>query len=171
LDKGTTFYILFPACAADKPKTFAEPQQEQFPPGKETILFVDDEKSILETCRETLSSYGYKVITAENGEQAVEIYRAQQENIHLIILDLIMPGKGGKKSLHDLLAINPQAKVLMTSGYCSSQQIEELSKIGAAGFINKPYRPQELLISIRQIIDSIPQLDNGRVPLHSNNGV
>jgi DNA-binding NarL/FixJ family response regulator len=69
-------------------------------------------------------------------------------------MDLIMPGKGGKKCLIDLLTINNNAKVLMTSGYSSSQQTEDLTKAGASGFINKPYKPDELLLSIRRIIDS-----------------
>jgi len=108
----------------------------------------------LDTCKDTLSLYGYKILTAESGEEAIEIYRAQQEKIQLVSLDLIMPGRGGKKCLGDLVSINPQVKVLMTSGYSSSQQIEELINIGAAGFISKPYRSEDLLFTIRKIIDT-----------------
>ena len=79
---------------------------------------------------------------------------SQKDNIQLIVMDLIMPGKGGKKCLIDLLAINNNAKVLMTSGYSTSLQTEELTKAGAAGFINKPYKPNELLLSIRRILDN-----------------
>jgi PAS domain S-box-containing protein len=153
-DKGTTFKIVFPASTSAKPIQKIEEQLQQSLYGTETILYVDDEKSILETAKETLSFYGYKVTTAMSGEQALEIYGDQRENIQLIILDLIMPGKGGKKCLIDLLTINNNAKVLMTSGYSSSQQTEDLTKAGAAGFINKPYKPDELLLSIRRILDS-----------------
>ena len=154
LEKGTTFNILFPALTnARIRKDIKTPQLQQIQTGTETILLVDDEKSILDTCQETLSFYGYKVLTAESGEQAGEVYQAQQENIQLVVLDLNMPGKGGKKCLSDLIAINPQAKVLITSGYSSSQQVEELIKIGAAGFISKPYRHEDLLSNIRKIID------------------
>lgn len=155
LNKGTTFHILFPVSKADRKPIIIEPQPKQSPTGTETILLVDDEKSILETGRDTLSLYGYKLLTAENGEQATEIYLANQKNINLVILDLIMPRKGGRKYLIDLMAINPRVKVLMTSGYASSQQVEELLSIGAAGFINKPYRTEDLLTSIRKIIDNI----------------
>jgi len=152
--KGTTFHILFPALTNVRLQEAAESSHpRQLPRGTETILLVDDEKSILETGRDTLSLYGYKILSAENGEQALEIYQSQKEEIHLIILDLIMPGKGGKKCLNDLLAINPLAKVLMTSGYSTPQQIEGLIKEGAAGFINKPYRADDLLSNIRKIID------------------
>lgn len=157
LRKGTTFTILMPAGAGIRPQKVIEPPQpKQIPTGTETILLVDDEKSILETVRDTLISYGYKILTAENGEQAVEIYQGQLENIHLVILDLIMPGRGGKKCLDDLIAMNPQVKVLMTSGYSSSHKVEELIQSGAAGFISKPYRPEDLLFHIRKIIDAVP---------------
>jgi two-component system, cell cycle sensor histidine kinase and response regulator CckA len=69
-----------------------------------------------------------------------------------------MPGKGGKKCLRELIAINPEVKVLMTSGYSSSQQIEELIQAGAAGFISKPYRPEDFLSHIRRIIDDVPAI-------------
>lgn len=153
-DKGTTFKIVFPASTSGMPIQKIEEKLQQSPYGTETILFVDDEQSLLETGKETLSSYGYEVVTAENGEQALEVYNAQKDKISLVILDLIMPGKGGKQCLIDLLKINNNTKVLMTSGYSSSQQTEDLTKAGAAGFINKPYKPDELLLSIRRILDS-----------------
>ncbi len=154
LENGTTFHILFPALNNARTQEVIEPPQpRKIPLGTETILLVDDEKSILDTGRDTLSLYGYKILTAENGEQTIEIYQSQMENIQLVILDLIMPGQGGKKCLSDLIAINPKVKVLMTSGYSSSQKIEELIQSGAAGFISKPYRPDDLLFTIRNIID------------------
>jgi PAS domain S-box-containing protein len=171
LDKGTKFRILFPSSTASKPAKAAGLQTKTFPTGTETILLVDDEKSILEIGSETLNFYGYKILTAETGEQAIDIYQSKKGKIKLVILDLIMPGKGGKKCLSDLLTIDLHAKVLMTSGYSSSQQIEELTKIGAAGFINKPYGTKELLVKIREIIDTPPQPANGRTPLQTSKGV
>ena len=155
--KGTIFTILLPALTSVvPPKLIAEPKTKQNNiVGTETILLVDDEESILDTTKDTLELYGYKTITAENGDQALEIYQTQHETIQLVILDLIMPGSGGKKCLMDLVAVNPAVKVLMTSGYSSSQQIEELIKIGAAGFISKPYRPEDLLYNIRKIVDDL----------------
>ena len=152
-NKGTTFKILFPATTSEKLQQKVLEKRVRIPRGKEKLLVVDDEKSILETVKETLSSYGYKIITAESAEQALEVYTAQKNKIKLVLLDLNMPGRGGKKCLIDLLAINDRAKVLMTSGYSTSQQIEDLTKAGAAGFINKPYRPEDLLLSVRKILD------------------
>jgi PAS domain S-box-containing protein len=156
LNRGTTFTLLFPASLEAKEQRAAKPPQPKPTSNNtETILLVDDEKSILETGRDILISYGYKVMTAENADQAIEIYQAHQEKIHLVISDLSMPGKGGKQCLSDLIAINPRIKVLMTSGYCSPRQVEELITLGAAGFINKPYRSEDLLTSIRKIIDDV----------------
>ncbi len=153
-DKGTTFKILFPAKISETLQKKVREKTVKFPHGKETLLVVDDEKNILETVKETFGSYGYKVMTAENAEQALEVYIAQKDKIKLVLLDLNMPGMGGKKCLIDLLAINEKAKVLMTSGYSTSQQIEDLTKAGAAGFINKPYRPEDLLLNVRKILDA-----------------
>lgn len=171
LAKGTTFRIMFPSSTAARPPKAAEYQPKTFPTGTETLLLVDDENSILETGRDTLSSYGYKILTAETGEQAIDIYQAKKGKFKLVILDLNMPGKGGKKCLSDLMTINPHAKILMTSGYSTPQQVEELTNMGAAGFINKPYRPEDLLIKIREIIDNPYQPTNGRTPLQRSKGV
>jgi DNA-binding NtrC family response regulator len=116
-------------------------------------MLVDDEISILETVREAIMLFGYRVVTARNGEEALEIYARQKDEIELIVLDLIMPGGGGKKCLRGLRKINPEVKVLMTSGYVSAGQAKELVEDGAAGFLHKPYRPEDLLLNIRHILD------------------
>jgi PAS domain S-box-containing protein len=170
-DKGTTFHIILPASIAgvepQKVKELTKPNTY----GTEMILLVDDEKSILETVRDTLNLFGYRVETAENGEQALEAYSRLKDEIDLVILDLIMPGCGGKKCLDDLREINHNVKVLMTSGYSNKQQTEDLTLAGAAGFIHKPYRPEDLLSTIREIIDARNHSDDDRIPLHNNKGV
>ena len=153
LNEGTTFTIILPTTTSQiMPQKIAE-EHLKIPRGKEKLLVVDDESGILETVKETLSSYGYKVLTAESAEQALEVYSSQKNKIKLVLLDLNMPGRGGKKCLSDLLTINDHAKVIMTSGYSTSQQIEDLIQAGAAGFLSKPYRPEDLLLSIRKILD------------------
>lgn len=95
-DEGTTFKILFPATTSEKLQQKVQGKTVKIPRGKEKLLVVDDEKSILETVKETLSSYGYKVMTAESAEQALEVYTAQKDKIKLVLLDLNMPGGGEK---------------------------------------------------------------------------
>ena len=150
---GTTFRIVLPALAAAF-EAGAEPAAlDRIITGTETLMLVDDEISILETVREAIMLFGYRVVTARNGEEALEIYAEQKDEIELIVLDLIMPGGGGKKCLRGLRKINPEVKVLMTSGYVSADQAKELVEDGAAGFLHKPYRPEDLLLNIRHILD------------------
>ena len=152
-DHGTTFHIILPASSAENEPVEELEQPKQNTYGTEKFLLVDDEKSILETVKDTLMLFGYRVETAGSGEEALDIYTRHKDEIDLVILDLIMPGGGGKKCLQDLRQVNPNVKVLMTSGYSSSRQTDELTLAGASGFIHKPYRPEDLLLNIRQILD------------------
>lgn len=153
---GTTFHILLPASATAFAPLEEPAAQNEIIHGTEKLLVVDDEISILETVKDTIMFFGYHVETAQSGEEALKIYTKQKDEIDLVVLDLIMPGAGGKKCLHAILEINPEAKVLMTSGYVSASQAEELSQAGAAGFIHKPYRPEDLLLNIRRLFDGQP---------------
>ncbi len=169
--KGTSFIILLPAASSEQEKQPISTQAELLIGGRETILLVDDEKSILEIGKDYLERYGYKVMTAGNGEEAVDIYQRLGDKINLVILDLIMPGRGGKKCLLDLLKINPGIKVLMASGFANAAQEEELIKAGAAAFLHKPYQPDDFIIAIRNIMDGKSQSASGVTPLQIINGV
>ncbi len=152
-DTGTTFEILLPATEEYTSEETAQEQPHKIKRGKERLLIVDDESYVLESVKESLSSYGYKVMTAESTDQALSLYSANREKINLVLLDLNMPGHGGKKCLTDLLSISKTAKILMTSGYSTAQQIDDLLQAGESGFIVKPYRTEELVSSIRNILD------------------
>jgi DNA-binding NtrC family response regulator len=119
----------------------------------ETILVVDDDRFLLNLCEEALCGYGYKVLPAESGESALEIYRRERENIALVVLDLGMPGMGGEKCLQELCALNRHAKVIIASGY-SAQMVGEFPDIPVAPlFLSKPYRLGELLGTVRKMLD------------------
>ncbi|HDQ04606.1 MAG TPA: hybrid sensor histidine kinase/response regulator [Deltaproteobacteria bacterium] len=153
-DMGTTFEILIPSSTHVAEDAQQVEKKTKIRRGREKLLIVDDESYILETVKETLGSYGYKVLTAETTEKALDIYSSQKEKIKLVLLDLNMPGRGGKKTLADLLKINNQAKVLMTSGFSSPDQVDDLINSGAAGFLSKPYNPEELLANVRNLLDT-----------------
>ena len=87
----------------------------------------------------TLTRFGYTVLTAADGDIAVERYGREQERIDLVILDLVMPRMGGKKCLEALIRINPAVKVIIASGYSESEHRADLIKSGAKGFVGKPY--------------------------------
>jgi len=151
---GTTFKIYFPVIK--KEIEISEPREEQFPikGGNETILLVDDEKAIRELGKVTLAKFGYTVLMASDGETALEIYRENQKEISLVILDIIMPGIGGKKCLEELLKINPELRVIISSGYTMDGPSKEVLKVGAKGFISKPYNISQILKAVREVLDN-----------------
>ena len=153
-DQGTTFRVYLPEAeeAAEK----ADKKEEKFPlvGGSGTILFVDDEETIRQIGHEMLSRFGFTVITAEDGEKALEIYRDRQDEIDLIILDLIMPGMGGGETYDRMKEMNPQVRVLLSTGYSIDGQAGKIMERGCNGFIQKPFRKLALSEKIRSILSS-----------------
>jgi PAS domain S-box-containing protein len=156
-ESGTSFRVYLPASEAVTECAEVVEALESKPlamGGEETILLVDDEEFIRELMVDVLGQAGYTVLTAGNGEQALEVYRREQAQIDLIILDLIMPGMGGSKCLEELLKIGSQARVLIASGYSPDASTKGALETGAAGFINKPYDTKQLLELVRKILDN-----------------
>lgn len=120
--------------------------------GEETILLVDDDPNVRELEEETLTRFGYRVIPAESGEQALEIYGKRGQEIDLVILDLIMPGMGGKKCLAALLERDPSVKVVIASGYTCDADAQRLKGL-AKGFVRKPHNMASMLGTVRRILD------------------
>ncbi len=150
---GATFKIYFPATKMEK-DSHASTDETPMPSGTETILLVEDEDVVRELCQELLSSFGYQVMTAGNGKEALEIYRREGEKISLVILDLIMPEMDGGQCLKEILRIYPQAKVLIASGYSENEFETRRLLTGAKHFVSKPYDLKELLHSVRDILDN-----------------
>jgi PAS domain S-box-containing protein len=149
---GTTFKIYLPAIEQEV-QTEKEIEPELHVGGTETILLVDDEQYILKLGEQILSSFGYTVLTALDGESALELYRNEQGDIDLVILDLIMPGMSGRECLAGLRKINPRAKVVIASGYSDTGPMQEAIEAGAKSFIGKPYEMKQLLQVAREVLD------------------
>ncbi|MBU2551740.1 MAG: PAS domain S-box protein [Proteobacteria bacterium] len=126
------------------------------PGGDETILLADDEPAILSAAQEMLQLRGYRTILAKSGEKALELFQGHGRDIDLVILDLGMPGMGGRQCLREILKLDPTAKVIIASGYSSDEQIQSVLEFGAMTYVSKPYRYRELLKIIRQILDDDP---------------
>ncbi len=150
--KGTTFKIYFPAIDSVVSSGLSVERKEEMPGGNETILLVDDEEAILDVARNMLERFGYTAITAESGEKAIEIYKAQKERIDLVILDLGMPGIGGHKCLKELLKIDSRIKVIIASGYLKIEKVKETVESVASGFIGKPYQLSGMLKKVREVL-------------------
>ncbi len=153
--KGTTFEIYFPVLEEADEFDFDE-EEFKIPvkTGNETILLVDDEKDILDLGKEILTSFGYELITAQDGESALDLYKRKCDRIHLIMLDLIMPGMGGAQCLERLLEINPEAKVIIVSGHTAKGPSKKLIEKRAKGFVGKPYDTRKILSLIREVLDA-----------------
>mgnify|MGYP000264153626 FL=1 len=120
---------------------------------KETILFVDDEGMIIDVGREILKTLGYEVLLARGGKEAIKVYKANRERIDMVILDMIMPDMGGGETYDRLKEINPQIKVLLSSGYSIDGQAQEIMERGCNGFIQKPFDVKQLSAKMRKILE------------------
>jgi PAS domain S-box-containing protein len=153
---GTTFKIYLPSVrdTNDADDTHVLPE---FKRGTETILLVDDESAVRKLGSSILTRFGYDVLTARSGEEALDVYKQATERIALVILDLIMPGMGGKECLKQLKSKDPDVKVLIASGYAANGYIAEAVREGAAGSIGKPFETRQLLDTVRMVLDTVTQ--------------
>lgn len=126
---------------------------KKLPGGRETILIVDDQETIWDFLIEALQRLGYSVLLAENGIDAVEIYQNNPNQIDLVILDMIMPKQGGHSTFYQLKALDPEVKVILSSGYVSPAEVNDLLDKGACGFLPKPHRIKDMAFEIRRILD------------------
>jgi CheY-like chemotaxis protein len=150
--KGTTFFIYFPASAERVKKSTGTSVKAH--KGSGTVLLVDDEKTVLEVGQGLLEALGYRVLTANNGEYAVKVYKENQNNIDMVLLDMIMPGISGGEVYDLIKEVNPEVKVLLLSGYSIDGQASEILGRGCNGFLQKPFDIKELSDKIDSIVDS-----------------
>ena len=150
--RGATFNIFLPASGKKVTKSIRS--TEGIIKGSETILLVDDEDIILDVAQELLKTLGYKVLTAKSGDAAVELYKANRDDIDMVILDMIMPDMDGGETYDRLKEINPNLKVLLSSGYSIDGQASEIMLRGCNGFIQKPFNINDLSQTIRAIFSS-----------------
>ncbi|MBU1741086.1 MAG: response regulator, partial [Proteobacteria bacterium] len=155
--RGATFTIFLPALAdAGRLEAAAPEDVGDIRGGSETILLVDDERPILEIGEEILGQYGYSILTASSGEEALEIYGREGPRIDLVILDLSMPGMGGHKCLKELRAVDPRVRVIIATGYSTQSLSGAAIESQARGFISKPYSLFGLLKMVREVLDDAP---------------
>jgi len=149
--KGSTFRVYLPV--STQTVTLPSPPVKSLAGGTETILVVDDEEVIRDVARRILCAAGYTVLTAENGVQAVELFRQRREEIDLVILDMIMPEMSGEETFTRLREIDPQVRTLLSSGYSQEGRAEHILKAGVRGFLQKPYTIEDVLHKVRTVLD------------------
>ena len=151
-DKGTVFKVYLPLIR----EVFLEAEEEgpvTAPGGSETILIADDDENIRKFVKELLEKYGYTVLEAKDGEEAVSKFMNNRDRIQLVLLDVIMPRKSGKEAFEEIRAIQPKIKALFFSGY--TEDIIQRKRIleEKLPLIHKPVKPLELLTKIRECLD------------------
>ena len=147
--QGTCFHILLP-CVADIVHIPENPQNIIASTGQ--ILLVDDEEYIRTTGKLLLEDLGYKVLEAQNGQEAVNIFQKKYREIDIVVMDMMMPEMNGNEALKKMKEIDQNCKVIISSGYTNSKTIDESKESGVAGFLHKPYKIFELNQLIAKIL-------------------
>jgi CheY-like chemotaxis protein len=150
--QGSTFKVYLPVVRRLAQDTALE--EAEVLGGSETVLVVEDEESVRTLLRRILEEGGYTVLLATNGVEAVELYTNMSTEIDLVVLDIIMPKMGGRQTYERLQEINPEVKVLLSSGYSENGQAQDILAAGARGFLQKPYDLQAVLHKVREALES-----------------
>ena len=151
LGRGATFKVFLPVARAVKPLSSSVSPVTEFR-GEGTLLVVDDEELVRRTLKTALERYGYRVLLANDGAEALRTLAAGGDGIALVLLDMTMPGMSGEEALNELRTRYPELPVIATSGY---NEMEALRRFGAglSGFIQKPYTPRRLAERIREALE------------------
>jgi PAS domain S-box-containing protein len=160
---GSTFTVYLPADPAPSPVQPGPDQaQLKLPRGKgELVLVVDDEFSIRDITQQTLTAFGYRVLTASEGAEAVALYAGHSREIALVVTDMMMPVMGGVATIQALIRLNPSVKIIAASGLSASSDVNrmDIAKAAEAGvkhFLPKPYTAQTLVQMVREVLDGLP---------------
>ncbi|NPU85936.1 MAG: PAS domain S-box protein [Syntrophaceae bacterium] len=148
---GSTFTILLPA--SEKEVVTEARESGTIAKGKETILLVDDEGTVAEVTGELLTSLGYSVYKVGSGQEAIAVYTMKRKEIDLVILDMIMPGLSGGETFDRLKEIDPEVKVLLSSGYSIDGEAKTIMERGCNGFLQKPFHLEQLSSKLREVLD------------------
>lgn len=150
--EGSAFTLYLPATEQTPeiaPSIDSDPSH-----GEGVILLVDDEEIVLDVGKRLLNMLGYDVVAAGDGKTAIAIYKDRYTKIDLVILDVIMPGIGGGEVFDAIKSVNPDAKIILSSGYSMDGQVSEIMERGSCGFIQKPFSLKDLGMNIKKIMDS-----------------
>lgn len=148
--QGSRFQVFLPAVEG---LMELQPEIRECPQGQgELILVVDDEIAVQEITRTVLEDHNYRTIVASDGYEAIARYAEHQSEVQLVIMDIMMPSMGGLTAIRTLRQLNPDVKIIATSGLMASSQLSEISESAVDVFLAKPYNTYDLLTTIRQVL-------------------
>jgi two-component system cell cycle sensor histidine kinase/response regulator CckA len=152
--QGTTFKVYLPEVVSKVEPGKRVPAPFKVLDGSETVLVVEDDKTILNLTRKILKLYGYNVLEAQDGEDALKVSEAHKDSIHLMLTDVVMPGMNGRELAERITLLYPKTKVLFMSGYTD----DAISHLGVLEpgmeFIEKPFSPESLALKVRKVLDA-----------------
>jgi PAS domain S-box-containing protein len=152
--KGTTFQVYLPAMETSLEAQKGQTEKAMLPRGNgETILVVDDEASILTITSQTLQAFGYRVLTATDGAEAVAVYARNMNEIAAVLTDMMMPVMDGPATIHALMRISPAVKIIAASGLNANGGVAKIAGLGVKHFLTKPYTAGTLLKTMRTLLD------------------
>ncbi len=151
---GSTFNVYLPRCEDATQEIDPITPEEERLDGTETILIVEDEPIVHELCGEILAEYGYALLHAHDGQEALLVSQGYDGPIHLVISDVVMPGMGGREVAKRLRLERPELRVLFMSGYASRDDRRPESRDGRVGFLPKPFAPVELARTVKAILNA-----------------
>ncbi len=150
---GTTACVLLPL--TEEPLEAAPEVGNQLPDGQphsRCVLVVDDERLLRWAVRKHLEMSDFKVLEAADGAEAVEIFKQEQNSISVVLLDMIMPKKGGQETFHEIRGLKPDVRIILQSGYFRDETIDTLLEEGARGFLHKPYDLDQVSETINRVL-------------------
>ena len=146
LGRGTRFDVYLPAIETAEQKITSDEREAELPCGNgELILLVDDEEAIRKITRWTLEKHGYRVLTAANGEEALNLYADNKDEIAVVLTDMMMPIMDGDSTVRALLEVNPQQKIIAASGLLEIHGTQTEKLAGVSLFLSKPFTAEKLL--------------------------
>ncbi len=122
--------------------------------GSETVLLVEDNRSVLNLARKVLQQQGYSVLEAQNGEDALKVSKEHEGSIHLLITDVVMTGMNGRELAERIMLLNPEMKVLFMSGYTDNAISHHGVLESGVNFLEKPFTPESLALKERKVLDA-----------------
>jgi CheY-like chemotaxis protein len=152
--RGTTFKVYLPRLADESETPSGADGWPAIPRGTETVLLADDDPGVRSLSRLALQSYGYLVLDAADGDEAIQLGLTHPGPIHLLVTDLVMPKAGGREVAERLAPARPEARVLFLSGYTDDALVRHGVLEAGVAFLHKPFTPTTLARKVREVLDA-----------------
>ena len=159
---GTRFQLYFKLKGSTGRTESGRLRVEEVPDGAGRVLVIDDDEVVRELACELLSSLGYEAVPASDGESGIETYVKQPESFDLVLLDMMMPGIGGREVARRLRGCDPRVSILVATGYCVEAELEGLRSEGVAGVLEKPFGRVELARALKEALSGRASAGSGR---------